>query len=156
MNITQDRIYDNFDEKTIQLYYEATMDKNIYSGDTEGLTIEDIRRTISGPICRIFVDGEVVGIFCSGVVHISNYFAWGLKRNFHYSRIGYIYIDKKHRGKGYASKILGDHVVDCDRYAECCHEDNIASNAVLSKFLKFHKRAYIHQRGEYYNIYIKE
>lgn len=158
MNLTHDIIRENFDDITVQLAYLAMLDRNISSGDMEGLTLDEVKNCIlpRQTVHRILVDGEVVGIFNPGVVDISCYFEWGLKRNFHYSRIGFIYIDEKHRNKGYATKILKEHVERCTKYAECCHEDNIASNTMLSKVLKFHKRFWNSYRRDYYNVYIKE
>ncbi len=157
MNFSHDVIYDNFDDVSVRLVYESMLDRNISSCNVDGLTIDEVKNQIlpGNRIHRIIVDREVVGIFKPGVVDISCYFEWGLERRFHYSRIGFIYIDEKHRNKGYASKILAEHVSECNKYAECCHEDNIASNAMLSKVLKFYKRAYISYRRAYYNIYVK-
>lgn len=159
MNITTDEITENFDDVTLRLVYESMLDPNTsnYSEDDDELTMDDVKRIIKNErISRILLDGEAVGVYTPGLVHISCYFEWGLKRNFHYSRIGIVYIDKKHRNKGIASKILKEHVETRDKYAECCNENNHASNAILSKYLKFHKRAYIRRRDEYMNIYIKE
>ena len=157
MNLTHDVLYQDFDDVSVRLVYESMIDRNISSCDVEWLTLDEVKNKIlpGNRLHRIIVDGEVVGIFKPGVVDISCYFEWGLERRFHYSRIGFIYIDEKHRNKGYASKILAEHVEGCTKYAECCHEDNVASNAMLSKVLKFHKRAYISYRRAYYNIYIK-
>lgn len=150
-------MYKDFDDVSIRLVYESMLDRNISSCNVDGLTIEEVKNEIlpRKRIHRILVNGEVVGIFKPSVVDISCYFKWGLDSEFHYSRIGFIYIDEKHRNKGYASKILEEHVNSCSKYAECCHEDNIASNAMLSKVLKFHKRAWISYRRAYYNIYVK-
>lgn len=157
MNLTHDALYEDFDDVSIRLVYESMLDRNISSCDVDGLTIEEVKNEIlsGNRIHRILVNGEVVGIFKPSVVDISCYFEWGLDRKFHYSRIGFIYIDKKHRNKGYASKILEEHVNSRSKYAECCHEDNHASNVILARSLKFHKRAYISRRNAYYNIYVK-
>lgn len=156
MNITFDVLTENYDDKSIQLVYEAMLDTNISSECMDGLTLEEVREILTGKsIHRVLVDGEVVGVFNPGTVHISCYFEWRLERGTTYNRIGFIYIDKNHRNKGYASKILKDHIDQFEHYAECCHEDNVESNALLSKLLPFHRRAYISYRQAYYNIYVK-
>lgn len=156
MTLTYD-VAEQLDDKSVQLLFEAMLDTNISgNADMEGLTTGEVRKMYEGkPVNRILLDGEVIGVFYPMTVDRSLYFDWLLDRDTIYNRIGFIYIDLDHRNKGYASKVLNDHVQKFDAYAECCSENNLASDAMLKKSLTFHRRYYNRWRGEYYNVYLK-
>lgn len=147
----------DIDDVSTRLIFEAMLDENISGkADMEGLTTDEVKRIVDGKtVNRIIVDGEVVGVFNPGYVDRSNFVSWNLDKTKSYSRIGFVFIDKPHRNKGYAVEVMRRHIEGCENYAECCEENNAASNAMLSKVLKFHKRAHIWMRDAWYNIYVK-
>lgn len=157
MKLTHDSITSNFDDETIRLYHESMQDPNIVGNvDNDDITHDHIRRWIDGTGChRVLLDGKVIGVFNPQTVHISCYFDFGLERGIIYDRIGFIYIDKDYRNKGYATAILKEFIDKSEHFVECCNEDNLASKAMLSKVLTFKKRYRNIYRGEYQLVFIK-
>ena len=94
-----------------------------------------------------------VGVANPSVLHHSLYDKLGLNRDIDYHRLGIIYFDENHRGKGYGALALKEFIKIHKNVIYITHASNDISNAIAQKHLTYYKDHYSwHNYKVYYPL----
>lgn len=153
--VTFDVVNENFCDTAVRLIYESMLNKYTKSGNTSGLTLDEVRHEIlkDESVTLIKVDGVIVGVANPSVLHHSLYDKLGLNRDIDYHRLGIIYFDENHRGKGYGALALKEFIKIHKNVIYITHASNDISNAIAQKHLTYYKD---HYSWHNYKVYITD
>lgn len=144
----------NENPEIVKLVFYSMKNKYTSECNSDGLTFKEVQDIIKKhPVHVIKSNDKIVGIINTSEVHFSLKLRLGLDKDTEYLNFGMIYISKKERGNGYASKAL-EHVLKTNKnLIYIVHQSNIASNKIAAKNMPFFKKHSSFRSFEPYNVY---
>lgn len=154
--ITFEKIESPKDDVIVKLVFDSMMCPFTSSRIYHDLTIEEVRDEIleGNKVTAIKHDDKIVGIINPNLLANDMYARLSLNSFIEYYRMGIIYILEEERGKGYASQAL-EHFIKLHKATiYITHCDNVQSNAVASKLMKFKQEYKNPFNFKMYNVYV--
>ncbi len=138
----------------VKLVYLSMRNKYTRVSNPDGLTFKEVKSMLSGRTVSAIMDGsKIVGIVNAEYAERRLKIRLDLDLETPYFSIGMIYISKKERGNGYASKVVEHFLKQYKNVIYLAHVSNIASNKVAMKYMQFYKIQSSFSSFETYNVY---